>query len=237
MKRILYALFSLSVLSFIIFNIASAKGQSETDIEKMASILQRENIIINQWSLYARQKLEISGEEQKKALMKQYPDLSWDVSGDEKQWEAAVSFSSEKDVQESIRILSAGTETYLVYEVKGSGWSGETEEFLQGTVQETIFDIFHKNVTIFSCLMGEFDDKLNETLGSNVNDLLKAFDAQEVERLEESSFVSATAYTPLFSYAIKGTSKAMNLQVGLREEGLGAKTTLVVGTPIITIEY
>ncbi len=111
MKRILYALLSLSVLSFIIFNIATAKGQSETDIEKMASILQRENIFINQWSLYARKKLETSGEEQKRALMKRYPDLSWDVSGDEKQWEAAVSFSSEKNVQESIRILSAGTKS------------------------------------------------------------------------------------------------------------------------------
>lgn len=237
MKRILYALLSLSVLSFIAFNIATANGQSETDIEKMASILQRENIFINQWSLYARQKLETSGEEQKRVLMKRYPDLNWDVSGDEKQWEAAVSFSSEKDVQESIRILSAGMQVYLVYEVKGSGWNEETEEFLQGTVQETIFDIFHEDVTIFSCLMGEFNDKLNGSLGSNVNDLLAAFDADEVEKLEESSFVSASAYTPLFSHSIKGTSKAMNLQVGLREEGLGGKTTFVVGTPIITIEY
>ena len=29
----------------------------------------------------------------------------------------------------------------------------------------------------------------------------------------------------------------MNLQLGLRKQGMGGKTTLVVGTPIITIEY
>ena len=29
----------------------------------------------------------------------------------------------------------------------------------------------------------------------------------------------------------------MNLQLGVRKQGLGAKTTIVVGTPIITIEY
>ena len=33
------------------------------------------------------------------------------------------------------------------------------------------------------------------------------------------------------------SKKNMNLQIGIRSEGLGAKTTIVVGTPIITIEY
>nr|WP_246439690.1 YwmB family TATA-box binding protein [Bacillus benzoevorans] len=203
----------------------------------MASILQRENIFINQWSLYARQKLETSGEEQKRALADEFPDLNWNISQGEEKWEATAFFSKREDVQESIRLLSSGKESYLVYEVKGTGWNEETEKLLQGKVQKTIFDIFHENVTIFSCLMGEFDGKLNESLGTNVNALLAAFDAREIEKLEESSFVSATAYTPLFSGSIKGKSEAMNLQVGLREEGLGGKTTIVVGTPIITIEY
>lgn len=237
MKKFLYGLFSLTVLSFIIFNIASAKGQSETDIEKMASILQRENIFINQWSLYARQKLEGSGEEQKRSLEKQFPDVSWNISQDEEQWEAEAVFANREDVQESIRILSTGRESFLVYEAKGEGWSGETVQFLQEKIYPTIFDIFHKNVTIFSCLMGEFGGKLNESLGTNVNELLKAFDAREIERLEESSFISATAYTPQLNGIIQGISADMNLQVGLREEGLGGKTTIVVGTPIITIEY
>lgn len=237
MKKILYALFSLSVLSFIIFHIASAKGQSETDIEKMAEILQRENIFIDQWSFYAREKLETSGEERKRALMEKYHNISWDVFTTEDKWEAVASFSSRKDVQESIRILSAGTESYIVYEVRGTGWSEETGEFLQGIVQETMSDIFHENVMIFSCLKGEIDAKLDKSLGTYANDLLAAFEAQPLEKLEEASFVSTTAYTPLFNNSIKGTSEAMNLQVGLREEGLGGKTTFVVGTPIITIEY
>jgi hypothetical protein len=236
-KKFLYGLFSLTALSFIIFNIASAKGQHETDIEKMASILQRENIFISQWSLYAREKLETTGEEQKRSLTAQFPDLSWNISQDEEKWEATALFAKRGDVQESIRILSSGKESYLVYEVKGTGWNEVTEKFLQGTVQQTISYIFHENVTIFSCLMGEFGGKLYESLDTNVNELLKAFGAREIEKLEESSFVSATAYTPLFSGSIKGRSEAMNLQVGLREEGLGGKTTLVVGTPIITIEY
>ena len=63
------------------------------------------------------------------------------------------------------------------------------------------------------------------------------FKRKELEKLEETSFISASAYTPLFQESIEGTSGAMNLQVGIREEGLGGKTTLVVGTPIITIEY
>ncbi|MEW8972031.1 MAG: YwmB family TATA-box binding protein, partial [Mesobacillus sp.] len=66
---------------------------------------------------------------------------------------------------------------------------------------------------------------------------LKAFQAEEVEGAEEESFISTSAVSPLFDKSLSNDHE-MNMQLGLRKtDRLGAKTTLVVGTPIITIEY
>ena len=90
---------------------------------------------------------------------------------------------------------------------------------------------------IFSCLFSELGGNMNESVSASVTRLLQAFQAKEVETLKEKNFVSTTSYSPLFSGAIQGETEQMNLQLGFRNQGMGGKTTLVVGTPIITIEY
>jgi hypothetical protein len=74
-------------------------------------------------------------------------------------------------------------------------------------------------------------DKVVPTIAS---DLMEIFDAKEIEALKEDNFMSVSANSPMFSDSI---GRDMNLQIGIRSEGLGGKTTIVVGTPIITIEY
>ena len=104
-------------------------------------------------------------------------------------------------------------------------------------INKKISDIFRGKPTIFSCIKGEFSDKMNETLPYKVNHLLNAFQAKKVEALEEDDFISTSAYTPLFEERIDNSEKEMNVQIGLRTQDMGGKTTFVVGTPIITIEY
>ncbi|MCQ6274634.1 YwmB family TATA-box binding protein [Bacillus sp. V3B] len=240
MKKILYVLLSLSVVGCILLNIASAK--ESPDLFEMASILEHENMIINEWSLHAREKLETVQIEQKvDQLMEQFPEWDWEITEDEEKWETTAFSPMEKGVSETIRIISTKTEnqaqTYMIYEVLGEGWGEETKELLQASVFEKINDVFHGKPTIFSCVYSEFGDKMNKALPSRVKDLLKAFQAQEIETLEENTFIATTAYSPLFAGMIKGPTEEMNLQLGVRKQGLGGETTLVVGTPIITIEY
>jgi len=49
--------------------------------------------------------------------------------------------------------------------------------------------------------------------------------------------MSVSANSPMFTGSIENQRDNMNLQIGIRSERLGGKTTIVVGTPIITIEY
>ena len=67
--------------------------------------------------------------------------------------------------------------------------------------------------------------------------LLAVFKAKEVEALKEDAFISSSAYSTMFSESVEAGEKEMNVQLGIRNQGMGGKTTIVVGTPIITIEY
>jgi hypothetical protein len=67
---------------------------------------------------------------------------------------------------------------------------------------------------------------------------LKAFKADSVEELSEEAFVSVTAYTEMWEdVLLTQDQQRMNLQIAIRNQGMGEKTTFVVGTPIITSEY
>jgi hypothetical protein len=82
-------------------------------------------------------------------------------------------------------------------------------------------------------MKGEFSDKMYTSLPETMNHLLTIFKAKEKEALKEDQFMSVTAQSPIFATSINNR----NVQIGVRSGGLGAKTTVVVGTPIITIEY
>ena len=144
-------------------------------------------------------------------------------------------------MNESIRIMQTVTDrqvqTYIVYEMTGKGWNEETREFIEGSIVNRINDIFHGKSTTFSCVYGDFGDKMSKSVSEHVKPLLQAFQAQEIESLKEDSFISTTAYSPLFGETIQTMTDEINLQLGVRKQGLGGKTTIVVGTPIITVEY
>ena len=232
------------MVGLVLFNMVSAKD--EFDLFKIASILEHENVSIHKWSLHSREILETVQTKQEAVhkvdqLRKRFNHWDWNISEDDDKWEARADFTPKKDVNESIRVMQTVTDrqvqTYIVYEVKGKGWNEETREFIEGSILNRINDIFHENVKIFSCLFSELDGNMNESVSASVTRLLQAFQAKEVETLKEKNFVSTTSYSPLFSEAIQGETEQMNLQLGFRNQGMGGKTTLVVGTPIITIEY
>jgi hypothetical protein len=97
--------------------------------------------------------------------------------------------------------------------------------------------MFDKNPQIFSCANGQTGGKINEVLYNQSLKILKDFSADPIESLQEEAFVSVSAYTENWKNSIPEKNKEMNIQIALRNQGLGASTTVVIGTPIITSEY
>lgn len=239
MKKIPFILSIFGIIGFIVLQAGNKTTVADADheIKTLASVLQDENILITGWSVYARETLEEENVDKLvNELKAQLPSWTWEGSNGE-----ITAISNSAELQEKIKIVSTDTNgpihTYVMYEVRGQHWNKNTETFLNKDLPGRIFDIFRGNATTFSCIEGEINDKIKSALPVYKTKLLKAFQAEEVEGLEEESFISTSAVSPLFDNSLSNDHE-MNMQLGLRKtDRLGAKTTLVVGTPIITIEY
>lgn len=243
----------LMTLSLLVGFIALTIGNkitiasSQSDLLTINRILhEEENITINEWSLHAREKLEDvqslkDVKDYQKEIKEVFPEGKWEEVKNHQSVQMKMTFSDTTFMEESIIIsISLTTEspsTYIIYEVKGEETAEKDMKRVNKEINEKISSIFRGKPAIFSCIKGEFSDKMNETLPYYVTQLLDAFQANTIEALEEEDFVSTSAYTPIFKESIDNQAKEMNFQLGIRTHGMGEKTTFVVGTPIITIEY
>lgn len=217
------------------------------DLAKIGSVLQAEDILLDEWSFYARE--HIAGmksvqdvQEYAEELKLKFPDWNWSVTNTSQKWEVVAVSPPMKNHKEMLQIMATHTKqpvnAYIVYSVSGKAWNEATEAFFtSGQFKNRQSDIFRGKPTVFSCMKGVVSDKIETALPVAVSHLLSVFNAKEVEALKEESFMSVSAKSPMFEGTIEDQRDNMNLQIGLRSEGLGAKTTVVVGTPIITIEY
>ena len=247
MKKLSFILSIFGIIGFIVLQAGNKTtvADAEQEIQTLASVLQDEDILITGWSLYARESLEnVNGQEDVKGLVEdlkaKLPNWTW-TGGDGSNHGEIIAVSKSSRLQEKIKIISTDTNgqvhTYILYEVRGQSWNKNTEAFFNKNLPSRIFDIFRGNATTFSCIEGVINDKINSALPVYKSKLLKAFNAKEIEGLEEASFISTSAFSPLFDKSLS-SEHDMNMQLGLRKtERLGGKTTIVVGTPIITIEY
>ncbi|WP_141430978.1 YwmB family TATA-box binding protein [Bacillus sp. 03113] len=236
---------TILIICFVLFNVGNKPtgAEEELDLLALAEVFHNENIFIQEWSLYSREKLDnqTNIEAYVNQLRRSFPNAKWSTESDENKTKIKAILKTSQKINESILILSAHTtnttESYIIYEVNGSGWEKESEQFLLQEFQRKADAIFREDTTIFSCIKGEINDKINVALPYYAKHLLDVFDANEIEALKENSFVSTSAYSRKFAENIETKGKTMNLQLGIRKQGLGAKTTIVAGTPIITIEY
>lgn len=232
MKKWSFYLVVIGIISFIVLQVGNRTivADSDQDLLTLVSVLQDEHILVNEWSLYSREIVESRDPDKVIADLKdQFAGWSWN--------ESTATSTSSNNIHQEIKVINSHSHTYVLYEVKGQGWNEKTEAFVTREWQDHLLTIFNGQASTFSCIKGEFGDKMNEALPVFMNGLLDAFDAEEIEALEEDNFLSTSAYSPLFSGTIS-EDHDMNLQLGIRKpDGMGGNTTLVVGTPIITIEY
>ncbi|MGG5255167.1 YwmB family TATA-box binding protein [Neobacillus sp. SM06] len=248
-KKIAFILTVLLLIGFssLFIGNKTSVASGELDLEKMVSVFKNENILLKDWSLYAREHaVNLKNEEEVRKyvqkLKQNFPDWKWSDLHTSQKWEVTAVSPTSKNHQESLQILTTHTNgpayTYVVYRVSGKQWTKQTESFFTtDQYKNRLTDIFLGNPTIFSSIKGKINDKMDTALPKTAKNIMKRFKAKEIEALKEDQFISVSAYSPLFKESIQTKNDNMNLQIGLRNEGLGAGTTVVVGTPILTIEY
>lgn len=244
MKRKTKLFFCISMI--LIIGLGSALGfrqaeaSGDNDLLEIADVFQTENILLEEWSFYAREHLvdlntEKEVEEYVEKLQARFPDWVWSRNDTNEKWEVTAVSPTSKHHKEMLQIMATHTkqpiDAYIVYRVSGEEWNKEIESFFTKDQFKTrLSDIFRGKPTVFSCMKGSASVKIDTALSN----LLDVFNATEIEALKEDNFMSVSANSPRLKDTIENN---MNLQIGIRSERLGTKTTIVVGTPIITIEY
>ncbi|MDQ6595119.1 YwmB family TATA-box binding protein [Bacillus salipaludis] len=249
MKKYIFGILAiLSLITVVLGNRNTEAAKNESlDLMKIGSIFQTKNIMPSEWTLYAREHLvDLKSEKDVQVyaeeLKRKFPDWDWSTANTSQKWEVtAVSPASNHHI-ETLQIMSSRTnqpiDAYIVYKVSGKEWNKATESFFTtNQFKNRLSDVFRGKPTVFSCMKGIVGDKMDKALPATVNELLSALNAKKIEALKEETFMSVTAFSPDFSESIGDAKTDLNLQIGVRSEGLGAETTVVVGTPIITIEY
>ncbi|KQL51095.1 hypothetical protein AN964_18985 [Heyndrickxia shackletonii] len=244
MKQKMIFLIFVIITCFMFANFGNKTNAAlyTTDLDKIAEMVKKQNGSINEWSLYARESIEIQSmndwDKKVKSLKKQYPFMDWKV---DRKSGLAIGMKNHKEFVETIKVMSTPTKfsasSYLLYEIKGRSWNSTFAMKIDQILPKKLDVLYRDKPTIFSCIKGEFNDKIENVLLTEKEQLLQGFNAKELESLKEKDFYSISAFSPLFSESIPTKNNKMNLQIGLRKNGLGAKTTFVIGTPIITIEY
>lgn len=226
------------VLSFmLVYPMVVLMADKQTDIELIIDHLSSEYIFVEQWTMYATENIETNkGLE----LFSSIVTNEWDFYE-----EVTNSGTSKKAIKkglfytETVLFVTPFSNdlSYFCYEISGAQLDENSISF--SNLEKKIKSNFSLKTRLFSYVKGQYINEDNNSLESKVTTILDKFQANQVEGLLEDDFVSISAFSSNWKDGIYSNNKKINLQVGLRLEQTSTKcvTNVIVGTPIITIEY
>jgi len=242
MKKTMYLLLvSLMVLS--LGNSTIVAKESASDFETIFAVLnQHKDLSVQEWSVVAREAKDAVITEEKLTLevdrlKEKFPNFKWNTIK-EANMTVIMGEKHHSAFVETVTFattLTSNKESYITYEVKGTDVSEDTKQQLLERVNSIRKSVFGQYTIFFTCIKGVISGNIDEVLTSKSEELLNDFKALEVESLKEDQFLSITAKSLLFEHSF--ISDQYNLQLAMRIDGMGQKTSFVIGTPIITFEY
>lgn len=241
-------LFILILFSIHISVSYAESSRNHHKLALMAEQLEKHHLTLSKWTLYTRGNMGFSKDlngylDTVKKLQDKMPELQWSTEPVKVRGEWKVSGSKVHDDGSVERLTVIAYphkkqyQSYFIYALEGtllpkSGFEETERRFYQKAEK-----FASKNLNYFSCMSGITDDKMKFGLYNEAHELVSSFSAVPIEELQEETFVSLSAYTALWDDAITTAQDKMNLQIAVRTDGLGGRTTVTIGTPIITSEY
>lgn len=237
MKKIFYIfLIALSFASTLFFykNQISSADSGVGQLDRFATVLNKKDISVTNWNLYAREvKMNTSANKVAINYKNKLKNYKWTIK-DQK----VIGISKHASVTERIVVTSTNdNSSYVIYELTGTKWDQRTKKEARLLLQDSMENIFSEKPTIFTCIKGSMGGKLEGVLQGMKNDFLNTFKATKIEEIKEGAFISVSAYTEQWNDALVANGKKINLQIAIRENKVDESKTIIIGTPIITVEY
>lgn len=242
MKRYVFIMIlAIYVLSSPISTFVDAKPESPLKpLDDLTSFIEKEELPLHSWEIVA--KTSITFDETEAALAKiqeLYPKITFQteetnmaikIVGSDPQTEQTVS-----EVFTVVVSRNSGQKVDLIYKASGNKYTNSNKEVLKKNLDNLQRALFQENTTIFTCVKSETGGNMEGVL--TFNNFKSEMNITPVETVMEDDFFSFSGYTSHWKESIPTIhNRDMNVQFAGRS-GLGGKTTLTIGTPIITTEY
>lgn len=214
----------------------------DNELSQITQIANQNNIEIDNWSIYIKEPIRKYTnlkelDKRVNVIKRTETDYSWSkkkfvkdhykIEGKKK--------TSNADLEEQILIIiysQGGTYNLSVtYDLKGN-WDEAKWPAIFNTYKKKIEDY-----SAFYTIQGTTN--INNSLYTEASKLLTSFEGEELQSLNESKFVSLSAYTKRWKNKLPlGNNQYMNLHLAYRETNeSGNNVKVTIGTPIITSEY
>lgn len=184
--------------------------------------------------------LKTMAENLNKTLKIEHPTASTDDSGDQNSYSLHGTFVDGSDVElviKSMKFQEHAPQTVLAVSIaRDTKDLSEYDRQIQ-TVRQTA--VAAGSVPqISTCITGLLADKMKDS-DSNalVKTVFRKVKATEIEGVRSDLVTSVSGYSPLTKDYIVTNNKKMNIQVAVHYDGIQKKTRVLVGSPIVTIEY
>ena len=206
----------------------------EEKMERMIAALEENGAKMERWSWLAREAKTISDIHTFKKLLNEVKEHAgiqkWELEQSHDGYKATAykKFSSYAE-----KIVVTWTKentienTFIIVEVSGTKWDPKYVRKMD--------EIFNDKPTIYTCVQGVLNDKIEGVLQNKTDMVLKTLSARVIEQVEERAFVSVSAYNKKWDGALSTNREKINVQIAIRSTD--NKDIIVVGTPIITSEY
>lgn len=222
------------VLVFAGFSRTQAVSPQE-QLSKMRAVLEANDAVMQDWTMTEKQEDHtVYDIHTFHALLQKLEhdihvtDWTFENSAEGYKATAVKNFSDYKErlVVTWIKENTTNT-TFIIHEITGAKWDDSTAVMIN--------KIFSQKSTIYTCIRGISSDNMEGVLLTRAKSILQGLDARPVEATQERAFVSISAYTGKWNDALTIQKEKINVQVALRNAD--NKTTIVIGTPVITSEY
>ncbi|MBL0385457.1 YwmB family TATA-box binding protein [Tumebacillus sp. ITR2] len=204
-----------------------------------------EGYTVHNWSLVDKEfhtpdQLKALGQKLNKTFAMQNAKESQDSAGDQNAYTlrgtTAVGGTAQI-VLTSMKFQDKAPQTVLVLRVEREATDlGGFKEAIQG-VRETVSEA-NAIPQISTCIKGLRADKMSDgSSNSLIQNVFQTVKAKEIEGVRSELVTSLSGYSPLTKDYIVTNGNKMNLQVAVHYDAHLDKTRVLVGSPIVTIEY
>ncbi|QDP41647.1 YwmB family TATA-box binding protein [Radiobacillus deserti] len=220
-------------------SLRSVSSSHLTELKDMVSVVEAQGLEVEEWEIQMKESL--SRMDYPQMLQTLHTELAsyefWMEDG-----EKALKFiwdnphKSQQGNERFIMLVPNAQEqdVQMTYVVSGTNWTKSTEAYYSKTIDDKINVVFSEKMSKYTCLTTMSSDKINSV--DFFETLKEKLKVQPLKNMKENDFEVLSGYTPHWSSSIPIADGQMNVQAAART-GLGGKTTITIGTPIITTEY